>query len=576
MTRSLSVPRSPPCALVVLGAAFAFSACDDHGHDHPHAEGTAEHSHVAGGHGHEHAAAPDHAHAAAPEHAHEGENGHGHGHDEGGLPGSTVTHFARSAQDDTETELFVEFGPLIVGEETPFAAHFTDCGELWTAVDSGQLVVELGGEGQGSETFSVEGPSVPGIFRPVAKPQGAGQRRLRFVLARGTRLHVHDLGEVTVFPDKATAEKALAAKADEPVDDGAISFLKEQAWKLDFSLSQVKKRPLPETLRVFGTLSPPSGGEARVSAPASGTLVAPKGGLKPIGSRVERGETLAYLVPSIGGGGNLAAVLLRKEKAALQAAHAERELTRLQGLLEHGAVAARRVDEAGSELSRARAELQSADGLLAQHQGAVTGGSSAGGVKVIAPIDGVITALPVVAGAFVEEGGAIAAVVDTSVLLLTARVPEGERARAAKVFGGAFRIGTGAWHTIPASESGYELAPVLDDSDRSYPVRVPLENEHGALPAGAHVTADLAISAPQRTLAVDKRAVVFEQGMPVVYVMREGESFERVVVQLGAEHGGQVEIKHGLVEGERVASVGAIYLKLASRGGGAPAHGHPH
>lgn len=547
----MTCPASLPAALlaaVTLGAVTGgASACHGHPHEHPH--------------------------EAAAEHAHDD---HGHGHEEGELPGTTLTHFARAAQDDSETELFVEFGPLIVGEETPFAAHLTDCGELWTAVDSGKLVVELHGAGEASEAFSVEAPSVPGIFRPVAKPTRAGARRLRFVLTRGARVHVHDVGEVTVHASRAAAAQALGGGTEEEEDDGAISFLKEQAWKVDFSLSKVTKRPLPDTLRVFGALQPPSGGEASVSAPASGTVVAPKGGLKPVGSRVERGETLAYLVPSIGGGGNLAAVILRKEKAALAVAHAERELQRLRGLLEQGAVAARRVDEAERDLSRARAERDSAESLLAQHQGAVTGGSNAGGVKVIAPIDGVITALPVVAGSFVEEGGAIATVVNTSVLLLTARVPEGERVRAAKVYGGAFRIGTGPWQEIPALASGYDVAPVLDEADRSYPVRVPIQNPEGALPAGAHVVADLALGPAEEVLTVDKRAVTFEQGVPVVYAMREGESFERVVVQLGAEHAGQVEVKGGLAEGERVAAIGALYVKLASLGGAAPAHGHPH
>ena len=182
-----------------------------------------------------------------------------------------------------------------------------------------------------------------------------------------------------------------------------------------------------------------------------------------------------------------------------------------------------------------------------------------------------------VAGGFVPEGGHIGTVVDTGVLWLNARVPEGQRLNAAKVYGGAFRIGTGPWHAIPESDAGYDVSAVLDDLDRTFPLRIPLANPEGALPAGAHTVVDLAISPLVETLTVDKRSVVFEQGVPSVFVMTEGERFERIQVHLGAEHGGHVEVKGGIEPGRRVATVGAIYVKLAALGGGdAIGHGHAH
>jgi len=58
--------------------------------------------------------------------------------------------------------------------------------------------------------------------------------------------------------------------------------------------------------------------------------------------------------------------------------------------------------------------------------------------------------------------------------------------------------------------------------------------------------------------------------------MKEGESFERRVVELGGEVDNRAIIKSGLAAGERVVSVGAPFVKLASMAGAAPAHGHPH
>lgn len=514
----------------------------------------------------------------------EGEHGHDHEHGAGGdhadhrpaadLPGSTITHFTRSPQDQSETELFVEFRPLIVGEETAFAAHFTDCGPLWTAVGEGDLTVELVDTEGETERFSVDSPTVPGIFRPVAKPTTAGTRTLRFVLQRGKRTHTHDVGRVEVYANRAAAEKALGHAEEE--DDGSISFLKEQAWKLNFALTEVKTQKLSPTLRVFGQLLPRSDGQARVSAPASGRLVSSAEGLPTVGSVVERGAVLAYLVPSVSGGGNLAAILLQKEKATLAANVAQREVDRMTTLFAQGAIASRRVDQAKATLARAKAEIAGANRLLAQHQGSVSAGRAPGGVKVVAPIRGVLTSVPVVAGSYVEEGETLFEVVDTSVLWLAARIPESQRRRATRVFGGAFRTADGEWRRFEESVEGYQPSAVLDESDRTFALRIPIDNADSSLSAGTHLTIDLAVAPATDALAVPVSAVVYEQGVEVVYVMTEGESFERRVLKSAGEQGALIAATAGVTEGERVVSTGAMYVKLSSMSGAAPAHGHAH
>ncbi|MBK7341988.1 MAG: hypothetical protein IPJ06_02050 [Saprospiraceae bacterium] len=46
-----------------------------------------------------------------------------------------------------KTELFVEFKPLVAGQESRFAAHFAKTGDLFTAVDSGSVTPFAGGPG---------------------------------------------------------------------------------------------------------------------------------------------------------------------------------------------------------------------------------------------------------------------------------------------------------------------------------------------------------------------------------------------------------------------------------------------
>ena len=75
----------------------------------------------------------DHDHGGAA-----GEQAHGHPHDEGEaeLPGQSVTLWS------ARTELFMEFKPMIIGQETGFAAHVTEM-PSFKAVTAGSVTVTV-------------------------------------------------------------------------------------------------------------------------------------------------------------------------------------------------------------------------------------------------------------------------------------------------------------------------------------------------------------------------------------------------------------------------------------------------
>ncbi len=126
-------------------------------------------SYLQGGPGHsEH----DQQHGHGPEDHGAGEHGHAHGDER---PTLVYTHF------NEYSELFVEFPALVVGQESAFAAHFNDLVHFKPLVE-GKVTVILSGGGNPAERFVVEGPTVPGIFRPVAVPKHSGKRNLIFEL----------------------------------------------------------------------------------------------------------------------------------------------------------------------------------------------------------------------------------------------------------------------------------------------------------------------------------------------------------------------------------------------------------
>jgi multidrug efflux pump subunit AcrA (membrane-fusion protein) len=75
---------------------------------------------------------------------------------------------------------------------------------------------------------------------------------------------------------------------------------------------------------------------------------------------------------------------------------------------------------------------------------------------------------------------------------------------------------------------------------------------------------------------VPAAAVVDDAGRPIVFVQREGETFERRAVTLGPRTGDLVQVVDGVTAGERVVTKGAYLVRLAALSTTGPAHGHVH
>lgn len=108
-----------------------------------------------------------------------------------------------------KTELFVEFKPLIAGQESRFAAHFTSLGESFSAITEGSVTLSLAGP-EGSQEIKADAPEVPGIFRLRLTPEKPGLYRLVFDIKTPGYTDQVAIDSVTVFPD---IQAALAAQA---------------------------------------------------------------------------------------------------------------------------------------------------------------------------------------------------------------------------------------------------------------------------------------------------------------------------------------------------------------------------
>ncbi len=527
---------------------------DDHGHAHE-----AENAH-ADDHGHAHETEKDHGDEA------EQADEHGHGHEPGAI---AVTHFSAT------TELFVEYPALVIGEESAFAAHLTQLADF-RPVASGTFSVHLSSAGAASESFSVDAPSIPGIFRPIAIPTIAGERQLRLELKADNLSVIHDLGTVQVYADK---HSALAAQVEEEEAE-SISFLKEQQWKVDFALEQVEKRRLRASIPATGNIQARSDGEILVSAPSAGHL-SNNNAFPRLGTQVIAGETLAIIIPKVAGDVDVTSLELAVQRAQAQFQLASRERKRLADLVAQQAAAKKRLNVAENAERLARADLKAAKQRLQQYQRSLNNADAKKqhGVSIRAPISGTLVDIRITAGSFVEQGQPLFHIVDTKRLWLEANIAEADLGRLQNPDSAWFQVeGFKNSFSIEAENGGQLIAAgsVVDASSRTAPLLFEFDNSDKHLRVGMFAQVHVWTGAARDAVALPVSALVNEAGQEVAYVMLGGESFERRVLRLGIREGDYVEVKSGIEAGERVVSRGAYLVRLAAASPAEAGHGHAH
>ena len=492
--------------------------------------------------------------------------------EEGGGHGDSVTAITHWTE---QTELFVEFPALVVGQESAFAAHLTRVSDF-TPVDAGPVTVLLTGGGSPDETFTVKDPSIPGIFRPVAIPRYAGSRVLSLRLSSPGLTVTHELGKVTVFAD---ADSAARAAPEEDPDNGAvITFLKEQQWPIGFTMAQATKRSLRPSMAASGTLRGRADGEAMVTAPVAGRLVTSGKVFPVLGQLVERNQILVNIARLPGGNAGIASLQLAASRAELSLGHSQKELKRLEALGADGAVSKRRVAEARLREAESQAELTAAKSRLGQH-GRVQRVSSTGrgsGMAVRAPTRGTLVAVNVAPGEFVEAGAAMFQIIDTERLWLEVKVPEANIGKLIEPAGAWFDIAGFDQHFNVPSEDLVSNGAIVDPRDRTISLIFNIDNPSRRLRAGMFASVHLMIGPPVEVVSIPFAAVLDDGGQQVVFVQLGGEAFLRKPVRLGIRDGDNVEVLQGVQAGEYVAVEGAFMVKLAASSTAAPAHGHGH
>lgn len=454
-----------------------------------------------------------------------------------------------------KTELFVEFSALIVSNPSRFAAHFTVL-DKHQPVREGSVTVSLIKGDKGIRN-TVEAPSSPGIFSPTIQPKEAGNYQLVFELTTPEYSDKITIDDVTVYANADEAIKALGTAED----DGSISFLKEQAWKIDFQTAPVVNGKIYDVISTSGVWTPASGSVKTLVAKSNGIVDFAVSNLTE-GTQVKQGQLLIN-VSSQGLASNNLSTEIAKARSNFEQSKAEYE--RKKQLYESKIVPKSEFEKVESNYNIAKSNYQS-----------LSSGVSGVGKQIRAPFDGYITAINVANGDYVDQGVAMVTVGTHQSRILKTQIAPSYGLTMENAQSIWYQTKDGQWRNV--ATSGGSILSIAKDVDNNRPLISVFAqvNDDVDMPEGSLTQVQIAMGNATQNTMIPINALLEDYGSYSVMVQLSGESFERRPVKIGKRNGENVEILQGLQVGEVVVTTGAYQVKMASMSGSTPAHGHEH
>jgi len=469
-----------------------------------------------------------------------------------------LTHFSETA------EAYVSFPPLVAGSAIPVSVKVTKLADF-KPLANGIVNLYLRQEGKTVARFRVKSAVEPGVFALNISPRKSGEYDLFITAEQDDFRSEHSMGQVRVFSDENNTQ------ADNLNNISDITYSKEQQWNNPFALSQTQVRKLRPSVSSFGTVVAPPQSSTLIRSPSDGFYSSNK--ILRAGQVVTANTLLGYLIPRFGEGSDYGDLVVAKERARAQYQLAKADEKRLKDLYQQGAIPLQRYEEAQQAFEVAKIELSTAESRIEQR----IQYSGNTGIALRTPITGTITQSYVRPGSFVEEGDLIFSVSRENLRWLKIQVPEKFAEQLSDV--------SGAWiesdgqQTILDTSNGASIAEIdqqIDPKTRTVAISIEYPSEIGPSLIGKRVATHLYTQQAQLRLSIHQGAVIDDAGRPVVYVQTSGETFSRRNVELGIQDGAWIEVLNGLQPGDRVVSVGAYFVKLASTGSDAIGHGHAH
>jgi membrane fusion protein, heavy metal efflux system len=342
-----------------------------------------------------------------------------------------------------------------------------------------------------------------------------------------------DHGEAVVnaaMPSDGNIAKRLA--------DGALFVPKPTqrllAIRTDVTTSALHRR----TIELPGRIIPDPNASGYVQASAGGRLSAPTGGFPRLGTRVNKGDVLAFVTPPLQAI-DMSDMRQRQGELDQQISIVERRIARYETLVQRGAVTQVQLDESRLELQGLKDRRSALDRARVEPE------------ALVAPVSGIVAEMTAIAGQMAQTNTVLFQIIEPTRLWIEAL---------------SFDTLTGTQSAVAKTSGGRSLALAYQgtgfaDRNQAIPVQFKIEDDTGGLRAGQFVTVLAATSDEREGIAVPRASVVRTQtGQDLAFEHMSAERFVPRSVRIEPLDGEHVLIVAGLTAGARIVTQGTELL----------------
>ena len=373
--------------------------------------------------------------------------------------------------------------------------------------------------------------------------------------------HAHEEGKADGHDEGKEATAGFKLSAEEKANIGLKTVVADL-------------RPIENVIRVAGVVKAHPDREAQVSSRVSGKIASLSA---KVGDGVSKGQRLAEVQ---------SAEIQKLQVELLQAENKlvlhKAELDRVQRLVDSKIAAQKELIAAQNQHQAGLNEIEGLEKqlvLLGLPESAVKKTrveKTIATFSIFAPISGAVEERNVVLGETVEPNKVIFKIVDPSTVFIEGSAFD-EALPQLKI-GQTVRIRLGSYPKDLFTGKIARFSPSIDPQKRVLRLWAEVPNRGGKLKPNLFAEMDVVVGGGQEVLAIPVEALITTEGESFVFVEDKG-SFRRAAVVVGARDDRYVEVKTGLLPGDRVVTDGKqqIYTKaLMARQGGAALGGHGH
>ncbi len=324
----------------------------------------------------------------------------------------------------------------------------------------------------------------------------------------------------------------------------ATQTLNEKKGALQVKTAKVDLQDFQDVVDASGTLVPQH--HTKLTALVRGNLDSLN---TDIGDKVKKGDIL-FQVRTVDYDLTLKKAEAGLERAEIMVKDKRREMKRVENLYKEGSTTQQAFDKAVT------ASEEAASDLKLRVAARDTARQALKDCTITAPYNGVITAKYIQEGEFVQPGIPVLEIMDLTTL--NAEIDVSER-YAGKIIPGTTVTISASAGTKPVAGNITAINPKIDLSNRTFLVKVSVDNTDGTLQAGLFCTAQFKLPVSAGQASIPACALSRDRGKSNVWVIEDDKAHQIEVADNGI-YNGRVWIRSGLHKGQQVVIEGAINL----------------